>query len=72
MELLHEQQLEIEKAYEHLADAREEVEELPHAFEKAKKNMAKRLQERMIKIGLNKKQVDTTRFNEFNIRDMIK
>lgn len=43
MELLHEQQLEIDKAYEHLADAREEVEELPHAFEKAKKNMAKRL-----------------------------
>ena len=70
-ELLYEQQQVIDGEYDNLADAREQTEEISYTFVQAKKNMAKRLQKRMMELGITKKVVDMTLFNEFNIRDMI-
>ena len=50
---------------------REQAEELPFTLKQAKKDMAKKLKNRMVELGLTKKAIDLTLFNELNIRDMI-
>lgn len=66
-ELLKEQQALIDTEYDNIHEARERVYDVSDQLNVQQKNMAARLKERMMQLGISKDQFKTGFFKEFNI-----
>lgn len=66
-ELLKEQQSLIDTEYDNIHEARERVYDVSDQLNVQQKNMAARLKERMMQLGISKDQFKTGFFKEFNI-----